>query len=160
MRITAALISLILLTPLVIAQERSSADPVLRELGLGSGFSNCAYNSLTIDRIAAEAREFRDGPVIAIARLGRGEITRELNRRRLYTVRTYLQVRGLPTERLVTAEGERVSGYGRVDFYIRGKIFAALVADRCQDLPIGNCIEDFYVEPYYLPRRGRRRWCR
>lgn len=146
----------------VVAQERPATDPVIARLGLGSGFGNCETNTAMLDRALNEAlfSESRDITVIAIARLGGGEMSRELNRRRLYTVRSYLRTRGLLPERLVMAEGERVSGYGRVDFYVGGQLFAALVADRCKDLPVGNCIEDFYVEPYYLPRRGRTSWCR
>ena len=144
------------------SQERSTTDPVLERLRLGPGYGNCASNTATLDYVRSEAllADGEDSTVIAIARLGRGEMSRELNRRRLYTIQTYLIAKGVPPQMLVTAEGERVSGYGRVDFYVHGKLFAALTADRCRDLPVDNCIEDFYVGPYYLPRRGRTSWCR
>jgi hypothetical protein len=146
----------------VAAQERAATDPVLARLGFGSGFGNCETNTATLDRVLNQALlgDRKDSAVIVIARLGRGEMSGELTRRRLYTVRAYFSARGLSSDRLVTAEGERVAGYGRIDFYIGGILFDALVADRCKDLPVGSCMEDFYVEPYYLPRKRKVRWCR
>lgn len=147
------------LSALALPVSAQRPDPTLQKLGLGSGFGNCEINSATLDNLRSASEE-KQVTVIAIARLGKGEMSRELNRRRLYTVRTYLSRRQMELEKLVVAEGDRVSGYGRVDFYVDGKLFAALVADTCKDLPVGECIEDFNTSPYYLPRRGRTRWCR
>ncbi len=141
------------------ALSTNGQDPVLQKLGLGNGFGNCEINSATLDNVRSGAEE-QNVTVIAIARLGKGEISRELNRRRLYTIRAYLSRRGVRSEKLILTEGDRVGGYGRVDFYVEGKLFAALVADTYKDLPVGDCTENPYANPYYLPRKGKSRWCR
>ena len=73
-----------------------------------------------------------DEPVILIARLGTNEVSSRLNRKRLQVARTYLQIsRGLEPplkeENIVTAEGERMRGAGRVEAYVRGKLFMVFV---------------------------------
>src|SRR5882724_271524 len=69
-----------------------------------------------------------DGTIIAIARLGDGDRSRELNRRRLHNVRIFLTEFGWhrAAETVITAEGEGVSGYSRVELYVRGILFAVL----------------------------------
>ena len=69
-----------------------------------------------------------DEPVILIARLGNGEVSRKLSRQRLQLTRLYLHVgRGLEPplkeENIVVAEGERIRGAGRIEVYVRGKLF-------------------------------------
>ena len=76
-----------------------------------------------------------DEPVILIARLGNGEVSRRLNRQRLQVARLYLHVgRGLEPplkeEHIVTAEGERVRGAGRIEAYVRGRLFMVFVFER------------------------------
>jgi hypothetical protein len=82
-----------------------------------------------------------DGTIIAIARLGGGERNRELTRRRLHNVRIFLTEFGWhrAPETVFIAEGERVSGHGRVELYIRGVLFAVLEVRRNQDLLVGSC---------------------
>ena len=51
---------------------------------------------------------------------------RSLNLVRLGQVRDWLlMVRGYSKDRIVIAEGERVTGLGQVEVYIRGKLFIA-----------------------------------
>ncbi|MGH9930593.1 MAG: hypothetical protein ACREA9_15395 [Pyrinomonadaceae bacterium] len=85
-----------------------------------------------------------DGTIIAIARLGNGERNRELNNRRLHNVRVYLTEFDWhrAPEILITAEGDRVMGYGRVELYVRGELFAVLEVRRNQDLLVGSCEPD------------------
>ncbi len=76
-----------------------------------------------------------DEPVILIARLGDKEVSGRLNRRRLQVARLYLHVgRGLEPplkeEHIVTAEGERIRGTGRIEAYVRGKLFMIFVFKR------------------------------
>ena len=76
-----------------------------------------------------------DEPVILIARLGDREVSRRLNRQRLRVARMYLHVgRGLEPplkeEHIVTAEGENVRGAGRIEAYVRGKLFMVFVFKR------------------------------
>lgn len=85
--------------------------------------------------------------LIAVARLGAGEKSRESNRRRLYNVREYIKDRvGVRAEKIVVAEGERAKGFGRVEFYLGGKMVGGLLLSRNKDLCLLCCEE---VGPYY-----------
>lgn len=91
-----------------------------------------------------------DGTIIAIARLGDGERRRELNRRRLHNVRVFLaEFWHRDLTRVITAEGERIKGYGRVEIYVRGVPFVGLEVRRNEDLLVGSCIgPDRNLYPY------------
>ena len=76
-----------------------------------------------------------DEPVILIARLGNRETSRRLSRQRLEVARFALHVsRGLEPElkeeNIVTAEGERVRGAGRIEAYVRGRLFMVFLFGR------------------------------
>jgi hypothetical protein len=82
--------------------------------------------------------------IIVIARRGTGEGRPDLIRRRLHNVKTHLvQVGGRSPETVLVAEGERVEGYGRLQFYIGGKLVEDLKIKRNSDLYVGTC----YPEP-------------
>lgn len=101
--------------------------------------SNCEEN-ISILGAATQAVD-KDSLLIVIARLGDGEQNRELNRRRLYNVRTYLSeyVHARAPETIITAEGARVNGYGRIELYVGGKLFHVLTIPRNGDLIVGSC---------------------
>lgn len=118
--------------------------------------TNCETNAAHLDKVPQARFQgwIGDGAVIVISRLGDGEYSRELNRRRLFNVRYRLEhYRGLNPQRVVTAEGERTRGYGRVEVYVDGALFQVLVAGRGKDLCVTCCgsYEEFY------PERQRRR---
>lgn len=99
----------------------------------------CEYNISTLS--AAHHAAGENGLVIVIARLGDGEHTKDLNRRRLHNARVYLTEfdwRRRP-ETVITAEGERVKGYGRIELYVQGKLFKVLGVKRNRDLLVGSC---------------------
>lgn len=123
---------------------------------------NCEGNSARLDVVRNKSRVTGEAKVtIAVARLGSGEQSRELNRRRLYTIRAYLTAMGLPSQKLITAEGERVQGYGRIEVYIEGELIEVLSVERCKDLPVGMCDNDLEDRRrYQLPRRGNGDQCR
>lgn len=91
---------------------------------------NCERNLQYQDFVISNALEKtkNDGVLIVIVRLGDGETSRELNRR-LYNLRRYFteysQV--LKPEKIVFAEGEKVKGYGRVEYYLDGELFERLL---------------------------------
>jgi hypothetical protein len=110
---------------------------------------NCEENIFSMETFARITQEqTKDGGVlIAVARLGKGEKSREFNRRRLYNVREYLKDRaGIPPARVVVAEGERASGLGRIEFYLGGKMVGRLLVARNKDLCL-ICCDDY--GPYY-----------
>jgi Ni/Co efflux regulator RcnB len=116
---------------------------------------NCEGNSRRLDFIRNKSQAMDEGQVtIAIARLGKGERSPEINRRRLYTIRAYLTAMELPSRKLVTAEGERVAEYGRLEVYIGGELVDVLAVERGQDLRVGMCDDDREDRKrYQLPRR-------
>lgn len=100
--------------------------------------TNCEFHIATLD--AASNQAGKDGLLIAIARLGTGERRQDLNRRRLHNLRTYLvEFDGRSPQMIITAEGEQVSGYGRVELYVGGKLFYVLMIRLNADLAVGGC---------------------
>lgn len=102
----------------------------------------CEYNISTLS--AAHNAAGAKGLIIAIARLGDGESSREFNRRRLHNVRIYLTEFDWhrTPETVITAEGERVRGYGRIELYVNGKLFEVLATKKNRDLLVGSCEPD------------------
>jgi hypothetical protein len=101
--------------------------------------ANCESDIAILDAVSREAGE--NGLVIVIARLGDGERDGNWNHRRLHNVRTYLTEwdgRRDP-KTVITAEGDRVSGYGRIELYVGGKLFHVLLVRRNADLIVGSC---------------------
>jgi hypothetical protein len=83
--------------------------------------SNNETTKAELDLLAEKAG--KDKLIILIARLGRREFSRRLSQQRLRTVRDYLRfTRAMSENRLITAEGERVSDFGRVEAYLDGKL--------------------------------------
>jgi len=100
--------------------------------------TNCEFHIATLD--AAHNEAGGAGLVIVIARLGDGEHRQDLNRRRLHNVRTYLVEFGHRSpETIITAEGERVNGYGRIELYVAGKLFYVLMIRPNADFAVGSC---------------------
>jgi len=103
----------------VFPQGTQLSDPVTV-----NGNNNEATKA-NLDWIAQSAGEQK--LIIVIARLGGKESVRSLNRKRLQTIRSYLQnIRGISKERIVTAEGESVGDVGRVEVYLDGHLFMVL----------------------------------
>jgi hypothetical protein len=76
-----------------------------------------------------------------VARLGTGEVLRDLNRRRLYNVRTYFK-EGWPNvdpKRFVFAEGDRVEGEGRIEFYVGSHLMQISLVKRGKDICVDCC---------------------
>jgi len=100
--------------------------------------ANCEFNISVLTgahRVAGDA-----GLVIMIAGLGNRERRRHLNHRRLHNARTFLIEFGQRVpETIITAEGERVDGYGRVELYVGGKLFHVLMTNPNDDLAVGGC---------------------
>lgn len=132
-------------------QKQSTTDPTAFQPP-----DNCEGNAARLDVVRNKSIAAGENKVtITVARLGNDEQSRDLNRRRLYTVRTYLTAMGLPSQRLITAEGDRVQGYGRIEVYIGGELVEVLSVERCKDLPVGICDNDLEDRRrYQLPRRG------
>jgi hypothetical protein len=103
----------------------------------------CEFNNNILTVLAQSTDD--DELVIVIARLGDSESRKNLNYRRLHNVKTFLtefladaSVRRRQ-ETIILAEGQRVKGYGRVELYIKGKLYEILKARHNADLIVGYC---------------------
>lgn len=146
LRYLLALVMLALFAPSLMAQGQSERANVFLN---PDAPQNCEQNIVSMEVLATMTLEqIKDGGVlVAVARLGDGEKSREFNRRRLYNVREFLKDRAsIQTERIVVAEGEQVRGLGRVEFYLGGKMVGRLLLARNKDLCL-ICCEEY--GPYY-----------
>ncbi len=79
-----------------------------------------------------------DKSIIIIARLGRGETSRQLNRRRLRPLVSFMvETRRFSERRIVSAEGERIRGAGRIEIYVGGELHTIFQIRRNRDLTTG-----------------------
>ena len=150
-RVDVLVLWMLMAASISVAQDRA-ADTRLAQTTPG----NCEVNAVDLDSVRSEALEEtnRDGLVIVIARLGNGETSRAYNRWRLIAVKNYLSRYSLPAQRIVTAEGERVNGYGRVELYVAGKLRVVLLANRNRSLCVECCEPD--DADFYPYRRNKR----
>lgn len=77
-----------------------------------------------------------DEIVILISRLGTAESLSRLNQRRLQVVRSHLDVTRatpIPHDHIVTAVGDSVRGQGRIEVYLRSKLFMIFTFSRNQN---------------------------
>jgi hypothetical protein len=119
------------------AQNAQSAKPILVGGNQGVDGSNCDTTKAAFDHIAQTVGD--EESIIVIGRLGRGELSRELIRRRLRNLQEFIYfTRGISKERVVNAEGKRVAGLGQVDVYIKGRLFMVFRMKRNKDF-LTNC---------------------
>lgn len=114
------------------AAQKQTLEPVAGGIGVAAEPLNCetTFQLMEDVRKLVNAEADEQAVLILIARLGSGERSRTLNRRRLDNVRKGLQVTLSITKPIVTAEGERAHGFGRVEVYLAGKFVGALLARR------------------------------
>ena len=102
-----------------------------------------------ISRLAAQEIQ-RGGVLIAIARNGSEEKSAALLRRRLYNVRAFFtNYQPLKDAELITATGAAVTGHGRIEFYVGGKLADVLLIERNKDICVSCCD----IDPRYYPDR-------
>jgi hypothetical protein len=122
----------------VLAQDKKSSEPMVIGGSVGVDGAYCESAKADFDLIAQVANE-KESNVIVIARLGRDEGARSINRLRLSQLRDWLlNVRGYSPDRIVTAEGERLRGLGQVEVYVSGKPFIIYRMRRNKDFFRGN----------------------
>jgi len=122
--------------PLCVASDSASQDLKLPRVWPRFDGTHCETTKAELDLLAERAPQ--DTVIIIIARLGTGEYSRGLNQRRLKIVREYLEMtRGIPQDRLIAAEGQRVRGLGQIDLYVGGKLFLRFTLNRNKDLARG-----------------------
>jgi hypothetical protein len=121
---------------IVFAQGRK--EPMIIGENIGVDGSYCESAKADFDLIAEVASE-RKSNVTIIARLGTGERAGRIARLRLSQLRNHLiMVRGYSPDQVITAEGDRVRGFGLVEVYIAGKPFIIYRMKRNKDFFTGN----------------------
>lgn len=154
---------LLLLTLVVssIAVSVSAQSKIIEPYVVKGDPNACEVNAATFDNLANMLRSTEER-LFVVARLGRGESSREFNRRRLYNVRTYFKENwpGVEAQRFVFAEGDGVEGEGRVEFYLGSHLMQISLAKRGRDICVDCCD---YPDPRYYgigkkdkPRRRNR----
>ena len=125
------LIACILFAGPASAQDKTA--PIVLERLDGT---RCESTKAMLDLVAQRAGQ--EDFIIIIARLGTKETSRKLNRERMQLLADYLgDTRGVPKQRIVLAEGERVRGLGRVEIYLDGRLFTVFTINRNKDLGRG-----------------------
>lgn len=116
------------MTPDVASQTVEAPKPIL---------VNASNNEDSKAALALLGQSIKEGEtVVLIARLGRGESVRKLNRRRLQILRSYLNVtraNPIPEQNIVVAEGDPVLGQGRIEVYLRSRLFMIFTFGRSQN---------------------------
>jgi hypothetical protein len=133
-----------------VAQQPPPLEPVKL-----SGYANakpaaCAHRSAIADGIHQSTPA--DELIIVIARPGDGDTKSNLSWRRLHNIRAYwtefldVGYRRKP-ETIILAEGERVKGYGQLEFYVSGRLVEVLKVARNSDVDFSNCYppDDSYI---------------
>jgi hypothetical protein len=116
--------------------------------------SSGEINSREIDSMAVEAKHNGER-LFVIARLGAGETSRRLNLARLYNTREYLSVKSFDPQTTIFAEGERVAGEGRIEFYLGSRLRLVTLARR-NKMPNLTCCEDYFPAAKSKPKRKKR----
>lgn len=106
-----------------------------------SDSGNCEENAFDFDLLLTRTKEYYGSEVIIlIARLGDGEKSRKYNERRLEVVKAGITAFDrYPKEKVITAQGERVSGKGLVEVYLGGYLSAIFKAERNKNIESRNC---------------------
>ena len=162
-RLSQIIILLIAVSITAFSQEQSENSKHFDDSD--SRLINCEQYSADIDRMRGIFSELigKSDYLILVARLGRGEKNRALNRRRLHNVSERLKAAGIEAKKVVVAEGERVSGLGRIEVYAGGRMVESLRVMRNQDICVECCGPDerFYPDKEIFERKnkpsGRRR---
>ncbi len=133
-----ALIVFLCLNCFVRAQNISKSKNDENQVFIG----NCEQNDFALNYLHSSASN--NELIIAIARLGEGETQNKLNWRRLHNVKVYLTEYSFNRDpkTLILAQGERAKGYGRIEFYLDGRLVDVMGIKQNQDLLIGSCEPD------------------
>ncbi len=112
-------------------------------------------NSALTDGIAIEAQQSGER-LFVITRLGKGETSSRLNQVRLINTKSYMLRKNFNRKTAVFAEGERVEGEGRIEYYLGSKLKLITLAPR-NKMPNLTCCEDYFPPEKKKPKRKKRK---
>lgn len=153
-RLILAIMILFSFVCIVAAQEKQVEKPY--RWGIAKQPENSETNNVFISalRRLLKKESNPEKVLILIARLGRGESNRDLNRRRLHNVKTALDLPEgtFSKEKIISTEGERVDDYGRVEVYWNGELVGGLPTRKNSDLLTDCCGPDPRYYPYKIDK--------
>ena len=103
--------------------------------------TGCELDLATLDAVynVSEGKQL----IIAVARLGYGEVDENLSKKRLERIELYLKDSGGANPKLlIMTRGSRVKSKGRIEFYVRGFLAGLIIAKKNDRLRILNCVTD------------------
>ncbi len=113
--------------------------------------TGCEENEARLDKIALSfsSKPDLDHVLIIIARLGDGESSSVINRHRLHNAKEYILSRmpSIQRDRIIVAQGEEITGFGRVEFYSNGTRIDYLLVGKNQSLCV-DCCENNRIPPF------------
>ena len=119
-------------------QDKTSVSKVFEKVW-ETNDRNCEANRSVMETVAILTLE-TDSRLFVISRLGAGETRQRIGHRRLHNVRAMFESnRPLDPAKLITAEGERVKGPGRVEFYIGSQLVIVATFRRNADFCVDCC---------------------
>jgi hypothetical protein len=130
----------------------AQSDLINRRWGIPKDPTNCETNAGNMEQILALMKEEPNpvGNIILIAHLSKQEKNRDLNRRRLFNVgERYRYTLKVPAEKIISAEGEGIEGFGRIEIYWNGELIGALIAQRNRDI----CVDSYADDKRYYPNK-------
>ena len=110
--------------------------------------------SSLLDKMIIEAKQSGER-IFVIARLGSDEQHIRLNFLRYSAAREYFSIRVPNLDTIVYAEGERVKGEGRIEFYLGSKLQFVTLAPR-NGMPKLDCCPDYMPPTKRKPNRKKR----
>ena len=155
MPVKLTLITLSLALCAAAAHESAFAQDAPAEPYVVESDSSGEISSREIDIMIAEASASGER-LFVVVRLGAGETSRRLNRARLYNTRQHLSVKGFGPPPTVYAEGERVVGEGRIEFYLGSRLRLVVLAER-NKMPNLTCCVDYFPPSKTTRKRKSRR---
>lgn len=154
------LISFVLWLQIITITTLAQSDQRLQLWGIPKQPTNCETNAANMEQVLS-LMKYKPNPygnIILIARLGRGETRRELNRRRLYNVsKRYQTTLNVPAEKIITTEGERTNDFGRIEIYWNGELIGAMPVGTNRDICVECCgtFEQYYPEKDETDRKAK-----
>jgi hypothetical protein len=136
-------------------QPQASLSPAEVEV-VPATARGCQRNTINVANLQASVQTSKEKAFV-IAHLGTGETNPRLNRRRLNDVKTEFGLGNSP--KIIFAEGARVRGLGRIDFYLGSELMSVTLLARNGDFCATCCDRKklFYKERtvwrFYPPKR-------
>jgi len=111
--------SVVSFCPSVTKAQTPSPEPEI----IPANATRCQRNTINIANLKEVAR-IKNEKIFVISHLGSGEMSRELNRRRLRDIGAeFDQISPMDRKILILAEGERVKGQPRVEVYLGSELY-------------------------------------